>query len=92
LDDNGSDDNSEGNDGNKGDSDDEVDDNNVDRTDDNNQVRSRVEIEVEVVQAPDSYDISFLCELILYYSSSERRALVHINWALLDLCAIRKHQ
>jgi hypothetical protein len=55
----GSGDNSEGNDGNKGDSDDEGDDNSVDRTDDN-QVRRMVEIEVEVVQVPDSYDISFL--------------------------------
>jgi hypothetical protein len=43
-------------DGNKRDIDEEVDGNSVERTDDNNLVRSIVEI--EVVQVPDSYVLS----------------------------------
>jgi hypothetical protein len=74
-----------GNDGNKGDSDDEVDDNSVDRTDDNNQVHTVVEIELETVQVPDSYVLSpFLNYWFHTIQGSERKALVHINRAFLD--------
>jgi hypothetical protein len=57
--DDGSGDSSEDSDGKKGDNDDEGDEgDSADRTDGNNQVRSEVEIEVEVVLAPDSYAVS----------------------------------